>query len=141
MDRITTLFEQLPLPEVAHIVRRTVYAAIAVGIVVLAVSAVFGYVLVGVGGCLGLGLGLANIRLVARSVARASARPGAHPRRALASHTLTRLGATTAIVIGLAFASVQLGLGTAGGVALFYLLYVASLLRSLLRHGTTGIVL
>lgn len=141
MDRITTLFEQLPLPEVAHIVRRTVYAAIAVGIVLLAVSAVLGYVLVGVGGCLGLGLGLANIRLVARSVARASARPDAHPRRDLASHTLMRLGATTAIVIGLAFASVQLGLGTAGGVALFYLLYVASLLRSLLQHGTTGIVL
>ena len=139
MDRITTLFEQLPLPEIARLVRRTVWAAIAIGVVALAISAVVGYVLVGVGACLGLGLG--NIRLVSRAVARASARPLAHPRRALASSTLFRLAATTAIVIGLAFVSVQLAFGVAGGIALFYLAYVTSLVRSLLQHGTSGVAL
>lgn len=140
MDRITTLFEQLPLPEVAHVVRRTVYAGIAAGVIALVVSAVIGYVLVGVGGCVGLGLGLANIRLAARSVAKASATPAAHPRRG-SSNTLVRLGATTVVVIGLALASVQLGCGTAGGVAVFYCVYVVSLIRSLLQHGTTGVAL
>jgi hypothetical protein len=141
MDRITTLFEQLPLPEIARLVRRTVWAAIAIGVVALAVSAVVGYVLVGVGACLGLGLGLGNIRLVSRAVAKASARLLAHPRRALASSTLFRLAATTVIVIGLAFVSVQLAFGVAGGIALFYLAYVTSLVRSLLQHGTSGVAL
>lgn len=141
MDRITTLFEQLPLPEIARLVRRTVWAAIAIGVVALAVSAVVGYVLVGVGTCLGLGLGLGNIRLVSHAVARASARPLAHPRRALASSTLFRLAVTTVIVIGLAFVSVQFAFGVAGGIALFYLAYVTSLVRSLLQHGTSGVAL
>jgi hypothetical protein len=141
MDRIATLFEQLPLREIARIVRRTVWTAVVVGVIALVVAALLGHVLVGVGGCLGLGLGLANIRLVSRAVAKASAGLDVHPRRRLASGTLVRLGGTTVVVVGLAFASVQLGIGAAGGIAIFYLVYVASLIRSLLQRGTTGIAL
>ncbi|HXZ82837.1 MAG TPA: ATP synthase subunit I [Acidimicrobiales bacterium] len=140
MDRFTTFFEQLPLPEVAHLVRRTVYGGIVVGVATLVVSAVLGYPLVGVGGCVGLGLGLGNIRLLTRSVAKLSSRSEAHPRRQVASRTLARLVLTTAIVVGLAFASVQLGFGAAGGIVVFYFLYMASLVRSLLPPGaTTGV--
>ncbi len=139
MDRISILFEQLPVPEVARVVRRTVYAGIVVAVVMVVVAALVGYPLVGVGGCVGLALGLGNIRLVSRSVAKVSASARPHRRRALASGTLLRLGVTTAVVVGLAFASLQLGFGAAGGIAVFYLVFVTSLVRSLLRHATTGV--
>jgi len=139
MDWMTSVFEQLPLPEVAHIVRRTVWAGIAVGAIALGVSALLGHVLVGAGGCFGLALGLANIRLVSRSAARLSAESQSHRTRALASNTLLRLGATTVIVVGLAFASIELGFGAACGIAVYYFVYIASLLRSLLQQGTTGV--
>ncbi|MGD0742919.1 MAG: hypothetical protein ABSA31_06490 [Acidimicrobiales bacterium] len=138
MNGIATLFEQLPLPEVARIVRRTVWAGIAVGVVALGVSALLGHVLVGFGGCVGLALGLANIRLISRSAARLSAESGSHRKRSIASGTLARLGITTVIVVGLVIASIQLGLGTACGIAVFYFIYIASLIRSLLQQSRTG---
>jgi hypothetical protein len=141
MDKITTLFEQLPLADVGRVLRRTVIAGIAVGVVVLAVALLVDHPFVGLGACIGLSLGLLNIRLVARSVARVNEKQVARPRRALASATLVRLAATTAVVIGLAFASVQLGLGTAGGIALFYFLLLISLLRTLLQRNATGVPL
>lgn len=52
----------------------------------------------------------------------------------LASNTLVRLAATTVVIVGLAFASVQLGLGAACGIAVYYFVWLASLLRSLLQQ-------
>ncbi|MGA8297497.1 MAG: hypothetical protein WB770_10675 [Acidimicrobiales bacterium] len=141
MDRISQLFEHLPLSEMSRLVRRTVLAGLAVGVVVFGISLALSRPLIGLGVCIGLALGLVNIRLVARSVAKVNASGHAHPRRALASNTLARLGLTTVVVVGLAFASVELGIATAGGVALFYLLLLVSLVRSLLGQGTTGVAL
>lgn len=141
MDRISTLFEQLPVSEITRVLRRTVIASIVVGAVVLGLAVVLNHPLIGLGAAIGLSLGLGNIRLVARAVARVNQEHIERPRRALASNTLLRLGATTAVVIGLAFASVQLGLGTAGGVAVFYFLLLASLVRTLLQHNATGAAL
>ena len=134
MNGIAALFEQLPLPEVARVVRRTVWAGIVLGAVALGVSAALGYVLAGLGGCIGLAFGLANIRLISRSAARLSAGAGSHRTRVLASNTLVRLAATTVVIGGLAFASVQLGLGAACGIAVYYFVWLASLLRSLLQQ-------
>lgn len=124
-----------------RVVRRTVFAGLAVGAVAFGVSLALSNPLVGLGVCVGLALGLANIRLVARSIARVNASKNAHPRRALASSTLARLAMTTVVVVGLAFASVSLGISTAGGIALFYFLLLASLVRSLLAQSTTGVAL
>ena len=134
MNGIAALFEQLPLPEVARVVRRTVWAGIVLGAAALGVSAALGYVLAGLGGCIGLAFGLANIRLISRSAARLSAGAGSHRTRVLASNTLVRLAATTVVIVGLAFASVQLGLGAACGIAVYYFVWLASLLRSLLQQ-------
>jgi hypothetical protein len=134
MNGIAALFEQLPLPEVARVVRRTVWAGIVLGAVALGVSAALGYVLAGLGGCIGLAFGLANIHLISRSAARLSAGAGSHRTRVLASNTLVRLAATTVVIVGLAFASVQLGLGAACGIAVYYFVWLASLLRSLLQQ-------
>ena len=138
MDRLAALFEHLPLPEVSRLLRRTAISALGVGIVAIVVAVVLSHPFMGLGACIGLALGLGNIRLITRSVARVSASGTEHPRRALAAKTLYRLGLTTLIVIGLLFASVQLGFGTAGGLALFYLLLIANLVRVLLQQGPIG---
>jgi hypothetical protein len=141
MDRLSQLFEQLPLSEMTRVVRRTVFGGLIVGAVAFGISLAFSRPLIGLGVCIGLALGLANIRLVARSVAKVNASGHAHPRRALASSTLARLGVTTVVVVGLAFASVTLGICAAGGIALFYFLLLGSLVRSLFAQGTTGVTL
>ncbi len=139
MDRLAALFEQLSLPAVSRVLRRTVFAGSGVGLVALGVAAFAGHLLVGVGACLGLALGLANVRLVTASVARVNSSAVAHPKRVLASQTLARLAITTAVVVGLLLASLQLGFGTAGGIALFYLVLIVNLLGALLRQaGAVG---
>ena len=139
MDRLAELFEQLPLPAVGRILRRTAISALVVGIVALAVAIGVSHPFVGLGACIGLGLGLGNIRLITGSVAKVSASGTDHPRRVLAVKTLYRLSLTTLVVIGLLFASVQLGFGTAGGIAVFYLLLLVNLVRVLLQHGAAGV--
>jgi cobalamin synthase len=138
MDRLAALFEQLPLPEITRLLRRTVWAGIGVGVVALVLAVVLGHPLVGLGACIGLGLGLVNVRLVMASVARVNARPVDRPKRVLASQTLTRLAITTVVVIGLLVASVQLGFGTAGGLALFYMVLLVSLVQAILKQGAQG---
>ena len=86
---------------------------------------------------IGLAVGLVNIRLITRSVARVTAQAPTRPNRVLAGRAVSRLAVTTLIVIGLAVASVSLGIGTAGGIAIFYLLLVVNLVVSLL-HQTPG---
>ncbi len=139
MDRFAQLFEQLPLTEIDRLLRRTVYSAVGVGVVAFIVTVLLHHYLVGLGICLGLGLGLINIRLVTASVAKVNVDQVEKPVRVLASRTLVRLSFTTVIVLGLMFASVFLGLGTAGGVALFYFVLLANLVRSLLRSSAVGV--
>jgi len=133
MDRLAALFEHLSLPEMGQLVRRVALSALALGVVALGVGIAAGHALAGLGACIGLGLGLVNLRLVSASVARVTASAPSHPKRVLASRSLVRLAVSTAIVIGLAFASLQLGFATAGGLAVFYLLLALLLIRSLLR--------
>lgn len=140
MDRIVQLFEQLPLTEIDRLMRRTVFSAIGVGVVALIVAAFTHHLLVGLGACIGLAVGLVNIRLIAKSVAKVNADQPAKPVRALASRTINRLLLTTMVVIGLAVASLSVGFGTAGGIALFYFVLLANLVRSLLRSSTAGVL-
>lgn len=134
MDRLAALFEQLPLPEVARVLRRSALAALGVGIVALTAAIALNHPFIGLGACVGLGLGLGNIRLVVAAVLKVNERQPANPKRVLASRTLVRLGATTVVIIGLVFASLQLGFGAAGGIAAFYFLLLVSLVRSILRQ-------
>ena len=139
MDRLAELFEQLSLPEMGRVVRHVALSALGVGIVALTVAILTSHALFGLGACIGLGLGLVNLRLVSSSVAKVAAAGPAHPKRVLATRSLLRLAVCTAVVIGLAFASLPLGFGTAGGLAVFYFLLAALLIRSLLRSaGSTG---
>jgi len=133
MDRLASLFEQLSLPEIAQLLRRTAFSAAGMAVVALAISVVLSHPLAGLGATAGLGLGLVNIRLVTRSVSRLSASPVEKPRRVLAGRSLGRLGLTTVVVIGLMFASTQVGLGAFAGIALFYFVFIVNVAKALLH--------
>jgi len=139
MDRLAALFEQLSLPEISRLLRRTALSALGVAIAAVAITLGLSRPLIGLGVAIGLALGLGNIRLIAGSVSRIQPEQP-HIKRELASKTLLRLAMTTIIVAGLALASVTLGISTAGGIAVFYFLLLVGLVRTLLRHSNTGIV-
>jgi hypothetical protein len=134
MDRLTALFEQFSLPEIERLMRRTVFAGIGFGVVAFVVSLVLSHPLAGLGVVIGLAVGLVNIRLVTRSVARVTAQQPAKPARVLAGSAVGRLAVTTLVLIGLAIASVQLGIGAIGGIAIFYLLLLVNLVVSVLHQ-------
>src|ERR1019366_4835279 len=99
MNRLLEVLEQFPLPELSRLLRRTIFSAIGLGAVALIVATALGYVLFGLGVCIGLGLGVANIRLVTKQATTAGASQSAHPVRALASQAAFRLSLTTAAII------------------------------------------
>ncbi len=115
--------------------RRTVFGAIGVGIVALVVLSIVGYPLSGLGAVIGLGLGLANIRLVMSTASRLNALGTTKVKRPMAMNTLMRLALTTVVAIGLVIVNLSLGMGVLGGVAVFYLLFIVSLVATLLRQG------
>jgi len=135
MERLAALLEQLDLPEISRMLRRTVFAALGVGIVAVVVLAIVGYPLAGLGACLGLGLGLVNIRLVMSTASRLNASGLAKIKRPMAMNTLMRLGLTTVVAVILVVVNLPLGMGMLGGVAVFYFLFVISLVATLLRQG------
>lgn len=134
MSSFAALLEQFSVPELTRVMRRTALSSVAFGIVALVVAALVSAAVVGAGIAIGLGLGLANIRLVTVQTARVSETKPAKPVRALASYTILRLALTTAVVVVLAVISTNLGLGTVGGIAVFYLLFIVNLILGILRQ-------
>ena len=115
--------------------RRTVFASVGVAVAALIVLSLVGYPLAGLGACIGLGLGLVNIRLVMATASRLNASGLAKIKRPMATNTLMRLSITTVVAIALVIVNLPLGMGVVGGVAVFYFLFVVSLVAMLLRRG------
>jgi len=135
MNRLLEVLEQFPLPELSRLLRRTIFSAIGLGAVALIVATALGYVLFGLGVCIGLGLGVANIRLVTKQATTAGASQSAHPVRALASQAAFRLSLTTAAIIVLVLVSNQLGFGAVGGIAVFYFAFLGNLIVQVMGKG------
>jgi hypothetical protein len=135
MERLAAVLEQLDLPEISRMLRRTVFGAVGVGVVALVVLSIVGYPLAGLGACIGLGLGLANIRLVMSTASRLNSLATTKVKRPMAMNTLMRLALTTVVAIVLVVVNLALGMGVLGGIAVFYLLFVVSLVATLLRQG------
>jgi len=135
MNRLEEVLGQFTLPELGRLLKRTVFGAIGVGVVSLVVSGVLGYIVFGLGVCLGLALGIVNIRLIVTQTGRISASETPNRIRALASVTMFRIGAMTVVIILLAIVAQQLGFGTLGGVAVFYFVFLANLIVPLLKKG------
>ncbi len=129
------MFAHFELPDVSEVARRTVSMALVVGVAALIASVSFGNVLVGLGACIGLGLGTFNFRMIGNSVARVSASEVENKRRPLALNTLARLGIITVVAIGLMLVSHSLGWGVFGGLFVFQIILLTNAARSMAKGG------
>ncbi|MGD1011529.1 MAG: ATP synthase subunit I [Acidimicrobiales bacterium] len=135
MEQLAAVLGQLDLPDISRMLRRTVYATAGLGVVVFVVLCVIGYPLAGLGACIGLGLGLANIRLVMSTATRLNASSATKIKRPMALNTLMRLALTTVVIVVLAILNLSLGFGVLGGITVFYLLFVVSMVVIVLHDG------
>lgn len=129
------MFAHFALPDIPEVSRRTVAAALVVGVAALVAAFSFGYLWIGVGGCIGLALGTMNYRLVGVSVDKVAAMGTDNPKRPLAANTLGRLGIITVIALGLAFVNKGLGFGVLAGLAVFQFLLIFNVARSMAKAG------
>ncbi len=129
------MFAHFSLPSVPDVARRTVSTVLVVGVAALVACIAFGQPLLGLGACIGLALGTLNFRMIGNSVARVSARQDANRRRPLALNTLGRMGIITVVTIGLLFLSASLGFGVLGGLAVFQVILLANVARSMAKAG------
>jgi hypothetical protein len=127
------VFSQFSLPQISTVARRAALGALAVGVVALVGSALLGYVVLGLGMCLGLGIALGNFRLIQVATVRASASGREDTRKPLATSTLGRMGAITVVALGLVFVSHQLGFGVLIGLAVFQFMLIANVIFAMLR--------
>ncbi|MGH9298976.1 MAG: hypothetical protein ACRDZT_03605 [Acidimicrobiales bacterium] len=137
MNGLAPLLEQFTLPEISRVLRRTIFAALGIGVAAVIATLFLSYPLFGLGVCIGLGAGLMNIRMITSQTARVTAAQPERPARALASMTIARLGITTVVVIGLAIVAKWLGLGAAAGLCVFYFVFVANIVTMMVRHKAT----
>lgn len=129
------MFAHFSLPNVGEVARRTTAAALVIGVAALVAAASFGHLLVGLGACLGLAIGLVNFRLVGVSVDKVTAMDVDNPKRPLAVNTLGRMGIITVIALGLCVLSKPLGFGVLGGLAAFQIILIANVARSMAKSG------
>lgn len=134
------MFAHFSLPDVTTVSRRTVLGALVVGVVGLVGSLLLSAPLVGLGLCIGLGMGIVNFRLIQRSVVRVGEREEENKRRPLAVNTMGRLGVITVVALALLFVAFDLGLGVMVGLAAFQGLLLANVARSMFKmgHSSTG---
>jgi hypothetical protein len=138
MSSLAGMLQQFTLPELSRVLRRSVLISILLATVAFVVALFLSSPLTSLGICLGLVIGVANIRLVTSQTARVTANSPSRPIRAMASLTVVRLGVLTAVIIGLAIVSVKLGMGTVLGVMLFYFSFVGNLVAVALGHRGGG---
>lgn len=105
--------------------RRPVVIAVVLGLLALMIAGLFGNVLVGILICLGLALGLLNMKLVRSSVTKVTAND--HPsKQKMAVSSASRLFVITAIALVIGFLLRPEGIGVFVGLAVFQLSLVLS---------------
>jgi hypothetical protein len=130
---MTSAFSQFSLPQISIVARRTALGALGIGIAALAGLTLGGYAALGLGICMGLGMALANFRLIQAATIKATASKREDKRRPLVMNTLGRMGAITVVALGLVFVSRQLGFGVLLGLAVFQFMLLANVIVALLR--------
>ena len=129
------MFVHFSLPNVPDVSRRTVSMVLVVGVAALVACFSFDKLLVGIGASIGLGLGTLNFRMVGNSVARVSSSGVENKRRPLALNTFGRLAIITVVTLGLMTFSHQLGFGILAGLAVFQMILIANVARSMAKAG------
>ncbi|HEX3946755.1 MAG TPA: ATP synthase subunit I [Acidimicrobiales bacterium] len=130
------MFDRFSLPDVMAVSRRTMLMSLVMGIVGLVVLLLVSQPWAALGLCVGLGLGMLNFRAIQRSVVKVGERVEANKRRPLAVNTLGRMAIITVVALGLLFVEPPLGFGLLGGLALFQMILLANVTRSMLKMGS-----
>lgn len=116
---------ELTVPQVADSTfRRAVVVACIVGVVALIVALPLGYLVAAAFGCLGLGLGMLNSRLVQLSVVRFARMESSRPKRQFVGSVVSRLALITVLALALALLFRPEGIGVIVGLAVFQLLMI-----------------
>jgi hypothetical protein len=133
------MFEYFSPADLVRVSRHTVLSALALGVVGLVGAVLLRAPWVGLGICIGVAIGIANFRLILKSVAKVGARQDVNHRRPLAANTLTRLGTITVVALGLCFIELPLGMGVLAGLGIFQVVLLANMARSMFKMGGGGI--
>lgn len=131
---MSMMLEGFPVGEIDGVMRRTLWTSAGLGILAVGGGIGFGYPLFGVGAVLGLALALANSRFFQVSAARHTTSAGRIRRVPFAGATLVRLGAVTVVALVLMFFVRSMGWGVLGGLVLFQMTMLVSMLRVLLAY-------
>jgi len=132
------VFTHFSLPDLAAVSRRTMLSALIFGVIGFVACLALDAVLVGIGLCLGITVGIVNFRLIQSSVVKVGQRQAENARRPLALNTVTRLGIITVIALGLLFVSFDLAFGLLAGLAAFQVLLLIQVARSMYKMGAAG---
>jgi len=127
------MFDHFSLPDVVNVSRRTMLGALALGVVGLVVLLLLSQPWASLGFCVGLAIGMSNFRLVQRSVVKVGERMDTNKRRPLAANTLLRMMAITVVALVILYVEPPLGFGLLAGLALFQVLLLANVTRSMLK--------
>jgi hypothetical protein len=128
------LLTAFPLTEIERVVRRTVIAGIIAGVLGGVAAVLLGQPLVAPGLAIGLALAVANHRVFQSSALRFTTPEGVVNRKPFAGSVALRLGACTAVAVGLLVVERPMGWGVIGGLALFQALMLVNALVALLRY-------
>ena len=123
-----------PLTEIDRIMRRTVIASIIAGIIGAAVAVLVGQPYVAPGVAVGLGLAVANHRVFQSSALRFTTPEGVVNRRPFAGSVALRLGACTAVAVGLLIIDRPMGWGVIAALAVFQALMLLNAIVALMRY-------
>ncbi len=123
-----------PLSEIERVVRRTAYAAVAIGIVGAGIAVLLGQPYVAPGLAIGLTLAVANHRVFQSSAMRFMTEEGVVNRKPFAGSVVLRLGVCTGVAFGLLVVDQPVGWGVIGGLALFQAMMLINALVALLRY-------
>jgi hypothetical protein len=128
------LLTAFPLTEIDRVVRRTVYSTIGVGAVGAAVAVLVGQPFFAPGIALGVALAVVNHRVFQSSALRFTTPEGVISRKPFAGSVALRLGACTAVAIGLLIVERPMGWGVVAGLAMFQALLLVNALVSLIHY-------
>lgn len=113
--------------------RRPLLIAAAVGAAAVVVSALFGHVLMGVLGCVGLGLGLFNSRMLQRDIVNVIAKDNPN-KMAVGMLSARRLAIITGIAVVLGIFVRPDGLGVFFGLAVYQFINIGNTAMPVLKE-------
>ena len=129
-----SMMEGFPVAEVDTVMRRTLWSAVAMGVLGVGAGIGFGFPLFGPGVVVGLAMGLVNIRFFQVSAARNTNTEGSLSRGPFATQTLLRLAVVTGVAMVLLVVLRQMGWGVLAGLIVFQMLLLINMLKALMAY-------